>query len=80
MTNKSPCPRTSWRWYFTDKNAATQGPFSGEQMAAWLESGYFPLDLPISYRTVDGPFVALNEMFPDTSKAFRTILPVNYFF
>ncbi|KAF5396928.1 hypothetical protein PHET_09327 [Paragonimus heterotremus] len=46
------------RWYYVDSVGHTQGPFTNQQMAAWLAGGYLPLSIEIR-RDCDECFLTL---------------------
>ncbi|RNA41212.1 PERQ amino acid-rich with GYF domain-containing 1 isoform X1 [Brachionus plicatilis] len=46
------------KWFYLDSHSKTQGPFSSEQMANWLASGYFSMNLMVK-RGCDDKFVPL---------------------
>ncbi|KAF6776922.1 hypothetical protein AHF37_03710 [Paragonimus kellicotti] len=46
------------RWYYVDSMGQTQGPFTNQQMAAWLAGGYLPLSIEIR-RDCDECFLTL---------------------
>ncbi|KAF8569898.1 hypothetical protein P879_00480 [Paragonimus westermani] len=45
-------------WYYIDSVGQTQGPFTNQQMAAWLAGGYLPLSIEIR-RDCDECFLTL---------------------
>lgn len=46
------------KWFYLDSHGKVQGPFSSEQMANWLASGYFSMSLMVK-RGCDEKFVPL---------------------
>ena len=43
-----PAPQRETEWYYQDPSNQIQGPYSQTSIQEWFDSGFFPLDLPVS--------------------------------
>lgn len=56
-------------WHYKDQSGAQQGPFTADEMRAWMDAGYFTSALYARLGD-SGPFKLLQNLYGDLSLAF----------
>ncbi len=78
---RGPAPRAGPHpqpWFYMDPAGLVQGPFTADEMRAWLAQGFFQNRLPVRYGEVPAnAFVPLAEAFTDLRTAFLAPIDLN---